>query len=230
MAGPGEPLLCLLCNLKMQPMVKNGVAIHHCYGCGGHWFDGGGLTELMGQRGLNFSDTTLDSKLEAPQKCRFCEGFSSPGADVCEACERPLWYRCPVDASTLYIINEEGVELDFCPSCRGLWFDRKELKELEQRYEVRASGGHRAIPRSGTHAVRCDVCGEPDAGGGGTDIRGTFRCGPCMREYLRPSDPRAEAIRRDYYSHWRDKNESERRASPRRGGLLASLLGSLLQP
>lgn len=41
--------------------------------------------------------------------------------------------KCPVDSSTLLLSERQGVEIDYCPQCRGVWLDRGELDKLLQR-------------------------------------------------------------------------------------------------
>lgn len=41
--------------------------------------------------------------------------------------------QCPVDASTLLMSERQGVEIDYCPQCRGVWLDRGELDKLIAR-------------------------------------------------------------------------------------------------
>lgn len=42
--------------------------------------------------------------------------------------------RCPVcEGSDLSISSREGVEIDFCPQCRGVWLDRGELDKVIDR-------------------------------------------------------------------------------------------------
>jgi Zn-finger nucleic acid-binding protein len=41
--------------------------------------------------------------------------------------------KCPVDDSTLSISTREGIEIDFCPQCRGVWLDRGELDKVIER-------------------------------------------------------------------------------------------------
>ena len=41
--------------------------------------------------------------------------------------------QCPVDNSTLLLSERQGVEIDYCPQCRGVWLDRGELDKLIQR-------------------------------------------------------------------------------------------------
>lgn len=53
--------------------------------------------------------------------------------------------KCPNDQTTLLISERQGIEIDYCPECRGVWLDRGELDKLieknasssstERRYE-----------------------------------------------------------------------------------------------
>ena len=41
--------------------------------------------------------------------------------------------RCPVDNETLVMADRVGVEIDYCPKCRGVWLDRGELDKIIER-------------------------------------------------------------------------------------------------
>ena len=41
--------------------------------------------------------------------------------------------NCPVDGSELRITERQGIEIDYCPQCRGVWLDRGELDKLIAR-------------------------------------------------------------------------------------------------
>lgn len=41
--------------------------------------------------------------------------------------------RCPVDNETLIMADRNGVEIDYCPTCRGVWLDRGELDKIIDR-------------------------------------------------------------------------------------------------
>jgi len=42
--------------------------------------------------------------------------------------------RCPVCADTDLLMTERhGVEIDYCPGCRGVWLDRGELDRILER-------------------------------------------------------------------------------------------------
>jgi uncharacterized protein len=50
---------------------------------------------------------------------------------------------CPVDATTLQMTERQGIEIDYCPSCRGVWLDRGELDKLierSQQFEAAPTG------------------------------------------------------------------------------------------
>lgn len=41
--------------------------------------------------------------------------------------------KCPNDQATLLITDRSGIEIDYCPECRGVWLDRGELDKLIER-------------------------------------------------------------------------------------------------
>jgi Zn-finger nucleic acid-binding protein len=42
--------------------------------------------------------------------------------------------NCPVCVSTTLTVTErQGIEIDFCPKCRGVWLDRGELDKILER-------------------------------------------------------------------------------------------------
>lgn len=41
--------------------------------------------------------------------------------------------RCPTDGAELVMAERQGVEIDYCPSCRGIWLDRGELDKILDR-------------------------------------------------------------------------------------------------
>jgi len=41
---------------------------------------------------------------------------------------------CPVDGTSVLVMTErQGIEIDYCPSCRGVWLDRGELDKIIDR-------------------------------------------------------------------------------------------------
>jgi Zn-finger nucleic acid-binding protein len=52
--------------------------------------------------------------------------------------------RCPVDNETLVMTDRNGVEIDYCPKCRGVWLDRGELDKIIDR----AAGPSAPVPQA----------------------------------------------------------------------------------
>ena len=41
--------------------------------------------------------------------------------------------KCPIDGSDLVMTDRQGIEIDYCPKCRGVWLDRGELDKIIER-------------------------------------------------------------------------------------------------
>lgn len=41
--------------------------------------------------------------------------------------------QCPIDGNQLVMTERSGVEIDYCPQCRGVWLDRGELDKIIAR-------------------------------------------------------------------------------------------------
>lgn len=63
--------------------------------------------------------------------------------------------KCPVCGATLLMSERHGVEIDYCPECRGIWLDRGELDKIIERAAEESGmgstpkgnhGGHQPAP------------------------------------------------------------------------------------
>lgn len=41
--------------------------------------------------------------------------------------------NCPIDGTELRMTERQGVEIEYCPKCRGIWLDRGEIDKLIER-------------------------------------------------------------------------------------------------
>jgi len=41
--------------------------------------------------------------------------------------------KCPTDGTDLQMTERQGIEIDYCPKCRGVWLDRGELDKIIER-------------------------------------------------------------------------------------------------
>jgi Zn-finger nucleic acid-binding protein len=55
------------------------------------------------------------------------------GRTAAEIPERGLAMKCPIDGSDLVMTERQGIEIDYCPKCRGVWLDRGELDKIIDR-------------------------------------------------------------------------------------------------
>lgn len=57
---------------------------------------------------------------------------------------------CPKCNVPLTMSERQGIEIDYCPTCRGVWLDRGELDKIIERSGM-AAGQSNYSPQSQTH-------------------------------------------------------------------------------
>ena len=50
----------------------------------------------------------------------------------------PQGMTCPNDGASLVMSERQGIEIDYCPTCRGVWLDRGELDKIIERSTAEA--------------------------------------------------------------------------------------------
>jgi Zn-finger nucleic acid-binding protein len=56
--------------------------------------------------------------------------------------------KCPVcNTPDLLMTERQGIEIDYCPTCRGVWLDRGELDKLAVRGDEDLAAANRGRPR-----------------------------------------------------------------------------------
>lgn len=45
----------------------------------------------------------------------------------------PQGMSCPIDGALLVMSERQGIGIDYCPTCRGVWLDRGELDKIIER-------------------------------------------------------------------------------------------------
>ena len=105
--------------------------------------------------------------------------------------------QCPNDGQPLAMTTREGIEIDYCPTCRGVWLDRGELDKI--------------IERSAALAAPARAGGQTDAGVGvGVGVGAGAGAGAPDRQY-RPVVPYDEPQR----GYRRDDDDDDHRPGPR---------------
>ena len=54
--------------------------------------------------------------------------------------------KCPTDNATLVMSERNGIEIDYCPECRGVWLDRGELDKIIERSVTQPAPAAPAAP------------------------------------------------------------------------------------
>ena len=61
---------------------------------------------------------------------------------------------CPICSVPLVMSDRQGIEIDYCPKCRGVWLDRGELDKIIERsvaHAVPSRGAARPEPSYAQH-------------------------------------------------------------------------------
>jgi Zn-finger nucleic acid-binding protein len=66
--------------------------------------------------------------------------------------------KCPINQTTLVLSERSGIEIDYCPECRGVWLDRGELDKLIDKSAVAVET---PTPSHGRSEHRSDASGAP---------------------------------------------------------------------
>ena len=76
--------------------------------------------------------------------------------------------KCPACHIDLNMTERQGIEIDYCPQCRGVWLDRGELDKMIERSTADRSTGTRTSAVSPLSSAgmmtRMSVTGTKDVG------------------------------------------------------------------
>ncbi|MFC3080284.1 zf-TFIIB domain-containing protein [Phenylobacterium terrae] len=97
---------------------------------------------------------------------------------------------CPNCNTSMQNVNRSGVELDMCPSCRGVWLDRGELEKILADAREQMAGDQQA---------RQVFEREVD----------TFHRDPEAWRRSHPYDPQHQRYRYDYDDYYRHKKRKK---------------------
>ncbi|KIS28147.1 hypothetical protein TV39_06155 [Arthrobacter sp. SPG23] len=120
--------------------------------------------------------------------------------------------KCPVDSIDLVMSERSGVEIDYCPQCRGVWLDRGELDKIIDRAAELMGPGTPAAPAA-----------PPTPGLVPPPLYGNL---DPRRDARRPDDRRYDDRRdrpRHDQPHYDDRRYDDRRRPKKKEGWLGDL-------
>ena len=78
----------------------------------------------------------------------------------------PQSMACPVDSTPLVMSERQGIEIDYCPSCRGVWLDRGELDKIIERATIESPAQQAAPQQQANQNLGSDPYGYGNHGYG----------------------------------------------------------------
>ncbi len=99
-----------------------------CPRCGGIWFEPGEFHLLRSGTRVELGRSLISRPHTA--RCHACMASVGRDAEMCAACGAPNKIDCPHCCRPTRRIRYEGLTLDVCIKCRGVWFDRHELSAI----------------------------------------------------------------------------------------------------
>lgn len=98
--------------------------LRFCQNCYGFWAVGDSLSRGVADPGTGHP--ALEQSM-APRRCRACHGRLKPD-HTCRECGQPLpTLSCPACGQPMQRMEKDGILLDQCAPCRGVWFDIGEI-------------------------------------------------------------------------------------------------------
>lgn len=115
---------------KLKPVRDHELVLDYCRRCGGIWFDAGEVRALREAqpKGLGGSVELRESAFRMP--CHSCHAHMDRDAVACMACGWKNQLDCPACQKPLDRIERDGLALDACKPCRGVWFDNHEIAQI----------------------------------------------------------------------------------------------------
>ena len=74
--------------------------------------------------------------------------------------------QCPICSVALTMADRQGIEIDYCPKCRGVWLDRGELDKIIERAADDRPAERPAAPQPGSRDERGGYRRDDDRGYG----------------------------------------------------------------
>jgi Zn-finger nucleic acid-binding protein len=122
---------CLGVRLEKTRVGPRGeLVLDSCRRCGGIWFELGEVQRLKRFRPQTLWDRVGLRDESFRMQCHACHAPMDRNAATCQACDWRNTLACPVCDRAMEVHTHEGLRLDSCRGCKGVWFDHVELAAI----------------------------------------------------------------------------------------------------
>ena len=104
--------------------------LDHCRRCGGVWFEQGEVQRLRKCTPQQLWQEIAQMDGVHQMQCHSCTTLLQRGVERCPACNWAVTLDCPSCGVAMHAAEYDGVKLDVCRDCKGVWFDRHELVDI----------------------------------------------------------------------------------------------------
>jgi Zn-finger nucleic acid-binding protein len=123
--------VCLGVRLEKTRVGTRGeLVLDSCRRCGGIWFELGEVQRLKRFRPQMLWDRVGVRDEPFRMQCHACHAPMDRNAAACSACDWRNTINCPVCERVMDTQTHEGLRLDTCRNCKGVWFDHVELTAI----------------------------------------------------------------------------------------------------
>jgi Zn-finger nucleic acid-binding protein len=106
------------------------LVLDYCPRCGGMWFELGEVQQLRQRKPRQLWKQIPQRPSPARTLCHSCHAPLDRAAESCPACQSRNTLDCPSCQQPLLMRIQDGLRLDVCEKCRGVWFDHAELSAI----------------------------------------------------------------------------------------------------
>ncbi len=151
--------VCLGATMKKVRLKRSGrsLLLDYCPRCGGVWFELGEVQSLRTHAQDSFWSSVAPRADQFRMPCHSCQAMIDRNADKCPACGWSNRIDCPTCGRKLAPQVHEGLRLDVCNNCKGVWFDHIELDAI---WKSALNANVARATKSSRGAVAAGVGGE----------------------------------------------------------------------
>lgn len=104
--------------------------IDHCGRCGGVWLEHGEVQRLRTRKAGELWQRIEKRRYRFRMRCHDCHAPMKRGDEKCPACGWTNALDCPACERPMRAESHDGLLIDVCRNCKGVWFDHHELEAI----------------------------------------------------------------------------------------------------